>query len=86
MVRSTEDPAMVKTVETSSVSREFGGSGDMQRTEARCQGRDNVPVKLDKAHVTLDDSGHLKAGDSSHGKGGTQKFPTNMSILIGNGF
>jgi IS605 OrfB family transposase len=71
---STKDLAMVSTVKTPSASGESGDPGRMQRTEARRQGRDNVPMKLDKAHVTQSDSGHLEVGDNSREKGGTQKF------------
>ena len=71
---STKDPAVVSTVEEPSVSKMTGGLGVSQRTETRYQGRNDVPVNLDKAHVTSNDSAHLRAGDSCCGKGGTQKF------------
>ena len=71
---STEDPAVASTVEEPSASKMTGGLGVMQRTETRKQGRNNVPMNLDKARVTSNDSGHLKAGDSSRENSGTQKF------------
>lgn len=74
MLASTKDPAMASTVEEPSVSRMTGSLGVCQRIETRCQGRDNIPVNLDKAHVISGDSGHLKTGNSSHEVGGTQKF------------
>ncbi len=74
MLVSTKDPAVANTVEKLSVSKMTGNLGVTQRTETGCQVRNNVPMNLDEAHVTLDDSGHLKAGDSSREKGGTQKF------------
>ena len=74
MYASTKDPAMVNTVENLSVSKTTGELGVTQQNETRSQGRNNVSVILDKAHVTLNDFGHLKAGDSSREQGGTQKF------------
>ncbi len=71
---STKDPAVVSTMEEPSVSKMTGGLGVSQRTETRYRGRNDVPVNLDKAHVTSNDSAHLRAGDSCRGKGGTQKF------------
>ncbi len=71
---STKDPAVVSTVEEPSVSKMTGGLGVSQRTETRYRGRNDVPVNLDKAHVTSNDSPHLRSGDSCCGKGGTQKF------------
>lgn len=55
-------------------SRGNDGSGLMQRSEARCQQRDYIPMKLDKAHVASGGSGHVKVGDSSREKGRIQKF------------
>jgi hypothetical protein len=71
---STEDPAMVKTVERPSDSESSGNLGNEQRTETGSQGRSKVPANQGKDHVISDDSGHLEAGDSSREKGGTQKF------------
>lgn len=68
---STKDQAMVNTVERLSASRDTGDSGKLQRTEAGCQGRDHVPMKLNKAHVTSNGSGPLKTGNGGRGKGGT---------------
>jgi hypothetical protein len=74
MFGSTKDPAMVSTVETPSASKVTGNSGEMQRTEARCQQSDYVPMKLDKTHVSAVDEYQMQTGDSSREKGGTQKF------------
>jgi transposase len=71
---STKDPAVVSTVEKLPASKMAGSLGVMQRIETRRQGRNNVPLNLDKAHVTSHDSRHLKAGDSSREQGETQKF------------
>jgi len=46
----------------------------MQWKEAKHQQRSDAPMKLDKAHVTVSDSGLTQTGDSSREKGGTQKF------------
>ena len=69
-----DDPAMAKTVEHPSALGQTGDSDSAQRTEARYQRRDYVPVKLDNAHDNVSDSSQVQAGDSSHGNGGTQKF------------
>ena len=74
MYVSIKDPAVASTVEEPSASKMTGSLGVLQRTETRNQGRNNVPMNLDKAHVTSIDSGRLKAGDSSHENGETQKF------------
>jgi transposase len=72
---NSEDPAMVKTVEKSTVIAGTGTcDGSTQRTEARSLQRDNVSMKSGKAHVNVDDSMHQQTGDSSREKGGTQKF------------
>ena len=71
---STEDPAVVSTVEEPSVSKMTGSLGVSQRTETSCQERNNVPRILDKAHVVSKDSGLLKSGDSCREQGGTQEF------------
>ena len=74
MCASTEDPAVASTVEAPSVSKISGSLGGTQRKETRCQGRNNVPMILNKAHVNLEDSGLRKTGDSGREQGGTQKF------------
>lgn len=72
---SSEDPAMVKTVETSTVIAETGiCDNSIQRIEARSRRRDYVSMKSGKAHVNVDDSLHQQTGDSGREKGGTQKF------------
>jgi transposase len=72
---SSEDPAMAKTVEKSTVIAGIGTcDGSTQRTEARSRQRDYVSMKSGKAHVNVDDSMHQQTGDSSREKGGTQKF------------
>jgi len=72
---SSEDPAMAKTVETSTV---IAGTGtcdiSIQRTEARSRQRDYISMKSGKAHANVDGSMHQQTGDSSREKGGTQKF------------
>ncbi|MHA2021099.1 MAG: RNA-guided endonuclease InsQ/TnpB family protein [Candidatus Thorarchaeota archaeon] len=73
-VASSEDPAMAIAVETPSASMNTGGSGGVQRTEAKSELRDYVPMKSDKDHVTKSDLGLIQTGDSSREKGGTQKF------------
>ncbi|MDF1537301.1 MAG: hypothetical protein P1Q69_00130 [Candidatus Thorarchaeota archaeon] len=75
-IASSEDPAMVNTVETPSASGTTGESGVLQRTEARSHPRNDVPMKKGKAHVTLKDNSLSDAGDSCREKGGTQKFLT----------
>ncbi|MHA2265005.1 MAG: hypothetical protein ACXAEN_21640 [Candidatus Thorarchaeota archaeon] len=71
---NTKDPAMVKTVERPSASEISGSPRKEQRKETRSQGRNNVPMSQGKDHVTLDGSGHMKAGDGSRDNGGTQEF------------
>ena len=71
---STEDPAVVSTVEEPSVSKMTGSLGVSQRTETSYQERNNVPVILGKAHVDSEDSGLPKTGDSCREQGGTQEF------------
>ena len=65
---------MVITVEEPSVSKMSDSLGETQRKETGCQGRNNAPMILDKAHVALDNSDYSKAGDSCRENGGTQKF------------
>jgi transposase len=72
---NSEDPAMVKTVETSTViSRTGACDKTLQRTEARSRQRDDISMKSGKAHVNVDELLHQHTGDSSREKGGTQKF------------
>ena len=72
---SSEDPAMVKTVETSTVIARTGTCDkSIQRTEARSRQRDCISMKSGKAHANVDGSVHQQTGDSSREKGGTQKF------------
>jgi hypothetical protein len=71
---SSKDPAMANDVEKPSASMNTGGSGRVQRTEAKSELRDYVPMKLDKAHVTDSDLSLNQTGDRSREKGGTQKF------------
>ncbi len=79
---SSKDPAMVNTVEESSVITRTGACDDpMQRKETRSHRRNYVPVKRGKAHVILEYSSLSEAGDSSREKGGTQKFLTVHSKL-----
>jgi transposase len=72
---SGEDPAMAKTVETSTV---IAGTGtcdkSIQRTEAGPRQRNYVSMKSGKAHANVDDLMHQHTGDSSREKGGTQRF------------
>jgi IS605 OrfB family transposase len=73
-LESAKDQAMESTVETPSAFRDTGGSEEMQRSEARCQGRDHVPMKLTNAHVASKGLHLFETGDSCHGNGGTQEF------------
>jgi transposase len=72
---SSEDPAMAKTVEKSTVIARTGTCDkSIQRTETRSRRRDYISMKLGKAHANVDDSMHQQTGDSSREKGGTQEF------------
>ena len=71
---SSEDPAMVIAVEKPSASMNTGGSGEVQRTKARSELRDYIPMKLDKAHVTDSGFSLSQTGNRSRENGGTQKF------------
>ena len=77
----SEDPAMVKAVETPTVITPTGECDVTQRTEAGSHRRNDVPVKRGKARDTLKDSGLSEAGDSSREKGGTQESLTVHSQL-----
>ncbi len=77
LVKSTsnKDPAMVNAVEKpSAITRTGACYHSMQRTEARSYWRNDVPVKMGKAHVNVNESGQKQAGDSSREKGRTQKY------------
>ena len=69
----SEDPAMVKTVETPSVITPSGECEPMQRNEAGSHQRNDVPVKRGKVCDKVTDSCQEQAGDSSREKGETQK-------------
>lgn len=72
---NSEDPAMAKTVETSTVFARAGTCDEpMQRSEAGSRQRNYVFVKSGKAHANEDALRHQHSGDSSREKGGTQKF------------
>ncbi len=72
---SGEDPAMVNTVEDPSATvKNSNHSTQMQWKEAKHQQRSNTPMMLDKAHITVSNSGLTQAADSSREKGGTHKF------------
>jgi transposase len=72
---SSEDPAMVKTVETSTVIARTGTCNkSLQRTEAGSRQRDYISMRSGKAHANVDGSIHQQTGDGSREKGGTQKF------------
>ncbi len=78
---SSKDPAMVNAVEAPSAAMKTGThSADVQRKEARSYQRNNVPVKMGNAHVTVDDSGQKHVGDNCREKGGTQKFLPNTIV------
>ncbi|MFW9864053.1 MAG: RNA-guided endonuclease TnpB family protein [Candidatus Thorarchaeota archaeon] len=72
---SSEDPAMVKTVEKSTVIARTGTCiKSLQRTEAGSRQRDYISMRAGKAHANVDGSIHQQTGDGSREKGGTQKF------------
>ncbi|MHA2384672.1 MAG: zinc ribbon domain-containing protein [Candidatus Thorarchaeota archaeon] len=72
---SSDDPAMVNAVETPSAIDGLGiHETEMQRTKAWSNLRDYVPMRLDKAHATVSNSGLKQTGDSSRENGGTQEF------------
>ncbi|MHA1613737.1 MAG: hypothetical protein ACTSYJ_02765 [Candidatus Thorarchaeota archaeon] len=77
----SEDPAMVKAVETPSAITPTGACEQTQRTEAGSHRRNDVPVKRGKARDNVTDSGQEQAGDSSREKGGTQESLTVHSQL-----
>ena len=79
---SSEDPAMVNTVENPSAITGTGTCDNtMQWTEARSHLRNDVPVKRGKACDALKGTSLSDAGDSCREKGGTQKSLTIHSQL-----
>ncbi|MGY5876025.1 MAG: transposase [Candidatus Thorarchaeota archaeon] len=80
---NSEDPAMVNAVEEPSVVIPSGECDtSIQRKETRSYQRNDVPVKMGKAHDSANNTGCSQAGDSSREKGGTQKYLTVHSQLL----